>query len=70
MPRAMGCFRRARFTVEAWPVDYRAPRRLSLTQWNRSISEGLRRVDIVAREYVGLAVYYLAGRIDTVFPAP
>ena len=70
MPRAMGCFRRARFTVEACPVDYRAPRRLSLTQWNRSISEGLRRVDIVAREYVGLAVYYLAGRIDTVFPAP
>ena len=51
-------------------MDYRAPRRLRLTQWNRSISEGLRRVDIVAREYVGLAVYYLAGRIDTVFPAP
>jgi uncharacterized SAM-binding protein YcdF (DUF218 family) len=70
MPRAMGCFRRARFPVEAWPVDYRAPRRLSLAQCNRSISEGLRRVDIVAREYVGLAVYYLAGRIDTVFPAP
>jgi uncharacterized SAM-binding protein YcdF (DUF218 family) len=70
MPRAMGCFRRARFAVEAWPVDYRAPRRLSLAQWNRSISEGLRRVDIVAREYVGLAVYYLAGRIDTLFPGP
>ena len=25
MPRAMGCFRRAGFAVEAWPVDYRAP---------------------------------------------
>jgi uncharacterized SAM-binding protein YcdF (DUF218 family) len=70
MPRAMGCFHRARFAVEAWPVDYRAPRRLGLAQWNRSISEGLRRVDIVAREYVGLAVYYLAGRIDTLFPGP
>ena len=43
MPRAMGCFRRAKFAVEPWPVDYRAPRRLSQTQWNRSISEGLRR---------------------------
>ena len=34
MPRAMGCFRKAGFAVEAWPVDYRTPRRLDLTHWN------------------------------------
>jgi uncharacterized SAM-binding protein YcdF (DUF218 family) len=70
MPRAMGCFRRARFAVEAWPVDYRAPRRLGLTLRNRSITDGLSRIDGVAREYAGLVVYYLAGRTDTLFPAP
>jgi uncharacterized SAM-binding protein YcdF (DUF218 family) len=70
MPRAVGCFRRAGFAVEPWPVDYRAPRQLDLTRWHRSIPEGLRRVDLVMREYAGLAGYYLAGRIDTVFPAP
>jgi uncharacterized SAM-binding protein YcdF (DUF218 family) len=70
MPRAVGCFRRARFVVEPWPVDYRAPRRVGLTLWHRSIPEGLRRIDAVMREYVGLAAYYLAGRTDTLFPAP
>jgi uncharacterized SAM-binding protein YcdF (DUF218 family) len=70
MPRAMGCFRRAGFPVEAWPVDYRAPRRLDLTRWHSSIPEGLRRVDHVAREYAGLLAYYLAGRTDALFPGP
>jgi uncharacterized SAM-binding protein YcdF (DUF218 family) len=66
MPRAMGCFRRAGFNVEAWPVDYRA----SVARFNDSIPEGLRRVDLVLREYVGLLAYYLAGRTTALFPAP
>ena len=37
--------------------------------WNHSISEGLRRIDIVAREYVGLVAYYWRPD-DTLFPAP
>jgi hypothetical protein len=37
---------------------------------NDSLPEGLRRVDFVLREYVGLAAYYLAGRTDALFPAP
>lgn len=69
MPRAMGCFRRARFTVEPWPVDCRAPRRLDLTLRNRSITDGLSRIDGVVREHARLAVYYLAGWTDTLFPA-
>ena len=70
MPRAMGCFRRAQFAVEPWPVDYRAPRGLRQVQWSQSISGGLSRIDGVAREYVGLLAYYLAGRTETLFPAP
>lgn len=70
MPRAMGCFRRAAFAVEAWPVDYRAPRSLGRARGYDSISKGLRQTDRVAREYLGLAAYYLSGRIDRLFPAP
>lgn len=70
MPRAMGCFRHARFAVEAWPVDYRAANPLALAKWDNSISEGLRRIDNGVREYVGLLAYYLAGRTDTLFPGP
>ena len=70
MPRAIGCFRRAGFTVDAWPVDYRAPRPLDITRVYGSVPEGLRRVDIVMREYVGLAAYYLTGRIESLLPGP
>jgi uncharacterized SAM-binding protein YcdF (DUF218 family) len=70
MPRAMGCFRKAGFAVEAWPVDYRAPRRLDVTHWNASIPEGLRRIDFATREYIGLVMYYLAGRTDALLPGP
>lgn len=70
MPRAMGCFRKAGFAVEAWPVDYRAPRRLDPTRTYTSIPEGLRRLDFIVREYVGLAVYFLTGRTAALLPGP
>jgi uncharacterized SAM-binding protein YcdF (DUF218 family) len=69
MPRAMGCFRRAGFAVEPWPVDYRTNGRYSLWLSDRA-SEGLRQVDNAAREYAGLLMYYLSGRTDALFPAP
>ena len=69
MPRAIGCFRKAGFAVEPWPVDYRTSGRL--TQWiNSSIPEGLRRVDFVVREYAGLVMYYLTGRTSALLPGP
>jgi uncharacterized SAM-binding protein YcdF (DUF218 family) len=70
MPRAMGCFRQAGFAVEAWPVDYRTPRPLDLTRVYGSVPEGLRRIDFVTREYVGLVGYYLTGRIEALLPGP
>jgi uncharacterized SAM-binding protein YcdF (DUF218 family) len=69
MPRAVGCFRRVGFPVEPWPVDYRTSGRLS--PWlNTGIPEGLRRMDFVMKEYVGLVVYYLRGRTSALFPGP
>ncbi len=69
MPRAMGCFRRAGWNVVAMPVDYafRGPEDVtpgfSLTGGLSTLSRGL-------HEWIGLAVYYLAGRTDAVFPGP
>lgn len=69
MPRAMGCFRKAGFPVEAWTVDYRTSGRIDL--WpNSSLTVGLRQVDFTMREYVGLVMYYLSGRTSALFPAP
>ncbi|MBO0763667.1 MAG: YdcF family protein [Hyphomicrobiaceae bacterium] len=70
MPRAIGCFRRAGFTIEAWPVDYRTPGRLQPLRFHSSMPEGLRRIDFIAKEYLGLVIYYLAGRTEELLPAP
>lgn len=70
MPRAMGCFRRVGFAVEPWPVDYRTLRAFDVTRTHTSIPEGLRRIDFIAKEYVGLVVYFLTGRTDAILPGP
>jgi uncharacterized SAM-binding protein YcdF (DUF218 family) len=70
MPRAMASFRQAGFDVEPWPVDYRTRGRADLTRPFDKVSEGLRRIDVATREWVGLFAYWLAGRSSTLFPAP
>jgi uncharacterized SAM-binding protein YcdF (DUF218 family) len=70
MPRAIGCFRRAGLMVEAWPVDYRTSGRFEALDWEDSISKGLRRLDFIAKEYVGLLAYYVTGRTSALLPAP
>jgi uncharacterized SAM-binding protein YcdF (DUF218 family) len=70
MPRAMGAFRQAGFAVEPWPVDYRTRGKADLTRPFDKVSEGLRRVDMASREWVGLLAYWLTGRSDALFPAP
>jgi uncharacterized SAM-binding protein YcdF (DUF218 family) len=69
MPRAIGCFRRVGFNVEPWPVDFRTSGHYDF-ELQRSISDGLRKADFVTREYVGLLMYYLAGRTSALWPAP
>lgn len=70
MPRAVGCFRKVGFDVVAWPVDYRTSAVLDVTHVFASVPDGLRRFDLMAKEYVGLLAYRLTGRIDSIFPGP
>ncbi|MEE9588453.1 MAG: ElyC/SanA/YdcF family protein [Hyphomicrobiaceae bacterium] len=70
MPRAVGCFRKAGLDVLAWPVDHRTRGRADFARFFASPSDGLRRIDLVAREWLGLFVYWLTGRTDELWPKP
>lgn len=70
MPRAMGLFRKAGFDVEAWPTDYRTAGPGDAWILFSSPVEGLRRLDFVVKEWLGLLVNRVTGRSDELFPAP
>ena len=70
MPRSMGCFRQVGFKTLPWPVDYRTRGMKDATRFFSAASKGLRRIDIVSREWIGLLAYRLTGRIPSIFPAP
>ncbi len=70
IPRAVGCFRAAGFDVIAYPSDYRTR---GASDWGRgfyAVSTGLRRLDVVTREWLGLVVYRLTGRTNALLPVP
>lgn len=69
MPRAIGCFRRAGFAVEAYPVNWRLPRRIGLSP-SRSLAGGLNRFDRASHEWIGLLAYWLTGRTSEFLPGP
>lgn len=70
MPRAVGCFRAVGFDVLPYPTDYRTP--IGALAWRPSwrLLRNLDKVDDAVREYLGLAAYYLTGRIPLLFPGP
>jgi uncharacterized SAM-binding protein YcdF (DUF218 family) len=70
MPRAVGCFRHAGFTVEPYPVDWRTRGPQALAAPFDQVSDGLARTDAAAHEWLGLIAYWATGRIATLFPAP
>jgi uncharacterized SAM-binding protein YcdF (DUF218 family) len=63
MPRAAAHFRAHGFQVLAWPVDHRSRGWDDLWHFSPQASEGLRRVDLAAKEWVGLCVAWLRGQI-------
>ncbi|MGF3023675.1 YdcF family protein [Methylobacterium aquaticum] len=68
MPRAMGCFRRAGFTVTAYPVDYRTgPGAVAL---HATAGDGLFELDVAVREWLGLVAYRASGYTESLFPGP
>jgi uncharacterized SAM-binding protein YcdF (DUF218 family) len=69
MPRAVGAFRAAGWSMIPYPVDYRGPARTSrLITFD--LDENLQIVEKAAKEWVGLAAYRLLGRTPTLFPGP
>ncbi len=67
MPRAVGIFRGAGFDVVAHPVDYRG---VAKGRGIPGIMDGLRRVELAWREYVGLVASRLLGHSDELWPGP
>jgi uncharacterized SAM-binding protein YcdF (DUF218 family) len=69
MPRAIGCFRRAGFAVEAYPVDWHTFARASFAV-SMSLAGGLGRTDFAVHEWIGLLAYWATGRTSELLPGP
>jgi uncharacterized SAM-binding protein YcdF (DUF218 family) len=69
MPRAVGCFSRIDFPVEAYPVDWHSPPRFHFGL-NFYIAVSLTKLDAVVHEWTGLLAYWLTGRTSQFFPGP
>lgn len=65
MPRAMGCFGKAGWNMQAHPVDFTGAR----SRW-AGFEPGaeLSHVGLAEKEWIGLVAYHLLGRTDTWFP--
>jgi uncharacterized SAM-binding protein YcdF (DUF218 family) len=70
MPRSVGVFRKAGFAVEPYPVDWKMGGRSDLLTFSNFSIDGLGRVEVAMREWIGLAAYRLSGKTDEFFPAP
>nr|WP_210340313.1 YdcF family protein [Microvirga splendida] len=70
MPRAVGVFEKVGFPVTPYPVDFRTGGGSRVHGPFAFISEGLRRLDIGAKEWAGLIAYYASGRTTRLFPGP
>ena len=67
MPRAVGCFRRAGFSIVAYPVDLATQGGLGPAP----IGElRLSQLDDAAKEWIGLLIYRVVGNTNTLFPGP
>ena len=69
MPRAVGCFRRVGFPVEAYPVGWRTGRDGYLGSPS-TFGDSLARFDSATHEWVGLFAYWITGRTSEFLPSP
>lgn len=68
MPRSIGLFAKAGINVTPWPVDYRTG---GLVGYALDFTQPALNAQITTtavREWMSLTAYYLAGRIDSIFP--
>jgi uncharacterized SAM-binding protein YcdF (DUF218 family) len=70
MPRSIGIFREVGFAVEPYPTDWRVGGRADLLKFSSFSRDGLERVDLAVREWMGLASYWMTGKTSAFFPGP
>ena len=68
MPRAMGTFREIGWQVVAYPVDFQTPESGGYLRFDPL--GRLSRVQLAAKEWIGLAYYRLRGWSGALFPGP
>lgn len=69
MPRAVGCFRSAGWTVIPYPVDYQTGPAFHFG-FSLNLVGHLARLDLAIHEWTGLFFYWMTDRIDSPFPGP
>ena len=69
MPRAVGAFRQAGWTVLPFPVDYHLEPD-SPSAWGFNFLGEFGSLHMALHEWTGLIAYRLSGRTDALFPAP
>jgi uncharacterized SAM-binding protein YcdF (DUF218 family) len=70
VPRAMGLFRKAGFTLDPYPVDWRTSGWSDAYKLQTDWMSGLDLTDRAAHEWLGLIAYRLTGKIDELLPSP
>jgi len=70
MPRSVGIFRHLGFDVIPYPVAYRTFGDERDFLLPTSMIDKVIMLDYSVREWIGLLAYRLAGKTDTLFPAP
>lgn len=70
MARSMGLFRGEGYEVVAYPVDFRTRGPEDIWRPFLQASDGLRRTDVAAREWIGLVAARALGHSRELFPAP
>ena len=69
MPRSVGAFRQAGFSVEAYPVAWRTDVNYRFMPLP-ALGANLVRLDAAMNEWAGLVAYWLTGRTSALWPAP
>jgi uncharacterized SAM-binding protein YcdF (DUF218 family) len=70
MPRSVGSFRHAGFSIEAYPIPFTTEGEPDSIFEGSAISKSLSQLDAPAKEWIGLVVYRVLGRTDALFPGP
>lgn len=68
MPRTVGAFRKAGFTILPYPVDYVTRSRGA--KYGAGLRSGLNSLSSGIYEWLGLTAYRILGRTDDLFPGP